>query len=173
MRGPRSDRSGASDRLPAPIADALGFVRVDFPSEPALPRPNRLAFATVVSLVGSLGADAFLVSLGTRVFASTKGYTHFRFSDYGKLTAIGVVIACIGWPVVTRLSSSARWLFLRLAIGVTLVLWLPDLWILSKGQPSKAVAVLMVMHLAIAAVTYNALVRLAPPRPREGVASRG
>jgi hypothetical protein len=27
------------------------------------------------------------------------------------------------------------------------------------------VAVLMVMHLAIAVVTYNALVRIAPPRP--------
>jgi hypothetical protein len=45
---------------------------------------------------------------------------------------------------------------------VTLVLWLPDLYILVKGQPPKAVAVLMVMHLAIALVTYNSLVRIAP-----------
>jgi hypothetical protein len=35
-----------------------------------------------------------------------------------------------------------------------------------KGQPGKAVAVLFVMHLAIAVVTYNALVRLAPVRAR-------
>ena len=59
------------------------------------------------------------------------------------------------------------------AIAVTLVLWLPDLWILSKGQPAKAVAVLMAMHLAIAVVTYNSLVHLAPPHRRHGVASGG
>jgi hypothetical protein len=151
----------------------LSLVRVDFPSEPALPTPARLALASVVSLVGSVGVDALLVVVGTGVFPSTKGYVHFRFSDYGKLTAIGVVIACVGWPVVTWLSSSARWLFLRLAIAVTLVLWLPDLWILSKGQPAKAVAVLMAMHLAIAVVTYNSLVHLAPPHRRHGVASGG
>jgi hypothetical protein len=132
-----------------------------------------LAIATVVSLIGSLAADALLVALGTHVFPSTAGYAHFRFSDYGKLTAIGVVIASAGWPVVTRLSSEPRWLFLRLAIVVTLVLWLPDLWILSQGQPGQAVAVLMVMHLAIAIVTYNALVHLAPPQQRKGVISSG
>ena len=49
-----------------------------------------------------------------------------------------------------------------MAVLVTLVLWLPDVYILVKGQPAKAVAVLFVMHLAIALVTYNALVRLAP-----------
>jgi len=37
---------------------------------------------------------------------------------------------------------------------------------LKQGQPAKAVAVLMCMHVAIALVTYNALVRLAPVRAR-------
>jgi hypothetical protein len=45
---------------------------------------------------------------------------------------------------------------------VTLVLWLPDIYILHQGQSAKAVAVLMTMHLAVALVTYNALVRIAP-----------
>ena len=52
--------------------------------------------ATVASLVGSLAADAALVAIGTAVFPSTKGFVHFRFSDYARLTVIGVVIACIG-----------------------------------------------------------------------------
>jgi uncharacterized protein with PQ loop repeat len=56
-------------------------------------------------------------------------------------------------------------LFFWLAVAVTLFLWLPDLYILWKGQPAKAVAVLMVMHLAIAVVTYNALIHVAPARP--------
>ena len=64
-----------------------------------------------------------------------------------------MVIACAAWPVVTRLSSAPRWLFFRLAVLVTLVLWAPDLYILDLGQPARAVAVLIVMHLAIALVT--------------------
>jgi len=79
---------------------------------------------------------------------------------------IGVLIACAAWPVTTRITSQPRWMFFRMAVLVTLVLWLPDVYILMKGQPGKAVAVLFVMHLAIALVTYNALVRLAPVRAR-------
>ena len=66
---------------------------------------------------------------------------------------------------VTRISSAPRWLFFRLAVLVTLVLWLPDLYILDLGQPARAVAVLIVMHLAIALVTYNSMVRIAKVRP--------
>jgi len=115
----------------------------------------------VIALVGSLLADAAIVAIGTRVFPSTKGYVHFQFSDYSKLTIIGVVVACVGWPVITRVSSAPRWIYFRLAIVVTLVLFLPDLYILHNGAPGRAVAVLMVMHLAIAVVTYNSMVRIA------------
>ncbi len=124
-----------------------------------------MVLATVLSIAGSLGADALLVTIGQAIFPATKGYGHFQFSDYGKLTVIGVIIASVAWPIVTRVSSAPRWLFLRLAVLVTLALWLPDLYILYKGQPPRAVAVLMVMHLAIALVTYNLLVRVAPVRP--------
>jgi hypothetical protein len=120
--------------------------------------------ATVASLAGSLAADAILVAIGTAIFPSTKGYAHFQFSDYSKLTIIGVLIACVAWPVVTRISSAPRWLFFRLAIVVTVVLLAPDAWLLLRGAPSKAVLVLVVMHLAIAVVTYNCLVHLARVR---------
>ena len=128
----------------------------------------RVLLATLVSLVGSLAADAALVAIGKAAFPFTKSYVHFRFNDYAKLTIIGVIIACLAWPIVTRISSAPRWLFFRMAIAVTLVLLLPDIYILQQGQPAKAVAVLMCMHVAIALVTYNALVRLAPVRARRG-----
>jgi hypothetical protein len=86
---------------------------------------------------------------------------------------IGVVVACVAWPVVTRVSSAPRWLFFRLAVLVTLVLLLPDLYILHMGEPAKGVAVLMVMHVTIALVTYNLLVHLAPARPAAGGAPAG
>jgi hypothetical protein len=147
------------------IDRSLELVKVDFAPAHRQPSWLRLLLATVVSVVGSLAADAVLVAIGQAVFPSTKGYPHFQFSDYSKLTVIGVVVACAGWPIVTRISSQPRWLFFRLAILVTLVLLLPDLYILVQGQPARAVGVLMVMHLAIALVTYNALVHLAPVRP--------
>ncbi len=153
----------------------MDLVKVDFSPKHGHPSTVRVLLATVVSLAGSLLADAALVAIGEAVFPATKGYVHFEFSDYSKLTIIGVVIACLAWPIVSRISSAPRWLFFRLAILVTLVLLLPDLYILKQGQPAKAVAVLMCMHVAIGLVTYNALVRLAPVRlrRRDGVQPPG
>jgi hypothetical protein len=144
------------------LEDSLRLLRVDLAPRHRQPSTVMVVVATVASLVGSLLADAALVAIGTAVFPSTKGFVHFRFSDYAKLTVIGVLVACIAWPIVTRISSAPRWLYLRLAVVVTLVLLAPDVWILMQGEPAKAVAVLMVMHLAIAVVVYNCMVRIAP-----------
>lgn len=144
------------------LSSALAAVRLDFAPKHQQPSAVRILLATVVSILGSLAADAILVAIGTGIFPSTHRYVHFQFSDYAKLTILGVTIACIAWPVVTWISSQPRWLFLRLAVVVTLVLWLPDLWILHQGEPIRGVAVLMLMHLAIAFITYPALVHLAP-----------
>ena len=54
------------------------------------PSTARVVLAAVVSLVGSVAVDAALVAIGEAVFPSTKGYVHFRFSDYSKLTIMGV-----------------------------------------------------------------------------------
>jgi hypothetical protein len=146
---------------------------VDFSPRHRQPRAPAVAVASVVAVGGSLAADAVLVAIGTAVFPSTEGYVHFAFADYAKLTVIGVLIACAAWPVTTRVTAAPRWLYFRLAVVVTLVLWLPDLWLLVRTAPPPAVAVLVCMHLAIAVVTYHALVHLAPVRrPRRGPASR-
>jgi hypothetical protein len=146
---------------------SLHLMRVDFNSRHRQPSPARIALALILSIAGSLAADALLVAIGTRVFPSTKGFVHFAFRDYAKLTVIGIVIATLAWPIVTRVSSAPRWLFFRLAILVTLVLFLPDIWILLKGSTAEAVAVLMSMHIAIALITYNLIVHLAPCRSHE------
>jgi hypothetical protein len=146
------------------LSKAMSLVHLDFAPDHKQPSAGRVVLATVVSIVGSLLADAVLVVIAQAVFPSTKGYVHFQFSDYAKLTVIGVLIACVAWPITTRVTSQPRWMFLRMAILVTLVLWLPDVYILAKGQPAKAVGFLFLMHLAIALVTYNALVHLAPVR---------
>ncbi len=153
---------------PDVVERALAWARIDFRPSHRPPEWWRVAVATVLSILLSLAADAALVAIGTRVFPATKGYVHFQFSDYAKLTVIGVLIACAAWPVVARISSAPRWLFFRLAIAVTLVLFLPDVYIWHQGQSAQAVLVLMAMHVAIALVTYNLLVHVAPVRATPG-----
>jgi hypothetical protein len=145
------------------VQRVLAAARVDFKPE-RQPSLGSVGVATAVALGGSLGVDALLVAFGTALFPATRGFVHFRFSDYGLLTTIGVVMACGAWPLTARVTSAPRWLFLRLAVILTLALWLPDILILVRGEPLDAVAVLMFMHLAIALVTYNSLVHVAPPK---------
>ena len=102
--------------LPAGLDRMLRWVRVDFAPTHRQPSVLSLATALVVAVAGSLAADALLVAAGTALFPATKGYVHFQVHDYARLTVIGVVIACAAWPVVTRVSSAPRWLFLRLAM---------------------------------------------------------
>ena len=150
------------------IDRVLTWTKVDFHPSHRQPEWWRVAVASVLAVVLSLLACAALVAIGEHVWPATKGFVHFQFSDYGKLTVVGVLGACAGWPIVTRISSAPRWLFLRLAVLVTLVLWLPDVWIWMKGESAEGVAVLVLMHLAIAVVTYNVLVRVAPAEERQG-----
>jgi hypothetical protein len=142
---------------------------VDMSPSEAPPLLVRTGLVTLLAIVASLAADAGLVKLGVTWWPAIRGYSHFRWSDYGTLTVVGVIAACASWPLVIRSSSTPRWIFFRLAIVVTLVLWIPDLWLLAKGEPVHAVLVLLVMHLAIALITYNLLVFAAPVR--RGVAT--
>lgn len=142
-------------------ARALGL---DFPGGGHQPSAIRWVAATMVAVVGSIAACAALAALGVALFPSTAGYEHFRFADYTKLTVIGVVLACVAWPIVTWFSTRAWKPFLVLTVLVTLGGLAPDAWILYKGQPADAVGVLVVMHIALALVTYPALVLIAPQR---------
>jgi hypothetical protein len=142
------------------LTRAKAVARIDIGQAHRPPSFVRVALATVLSIAGSLIADALLVALGTAVFPATKGYVHFEFHDYARLTI--VLIACAAWPIVTRITAFPRWMFFRMAVIVTLVLLLPDVWIWHQHQPARAVAVLMCMHVAIALITYNLLVRGAP-----------
>lgn len=140
----------------------LELFRVDFRPRHRHPRPGGVLVATLAAIALSLAADALLAHAAVALWPTLRGYAHFRFSDYAKLTVIGIVIAAVGWPICSRVTSAPRWLYGMAAVAVTLVLWLPDLYLLYQGQPARAVAVLMAMHLAIALITYTVMVTLAP-----------
>ena len=156
-------------RAETPLIDrTLAIARVDWAPSHHQPSVVRLGVATVLAIIGSLAADAIVVAIGTHVFSGTAGYEHFRFNDYAKLTIIGVLVGAAGWPVLTHISSAPRWLYGWLTILISLGLFLPDAWLLLRGQPLKNVVVLMVMHVAVAVVIYCAMVFVAPVRGVRG-----
>lgn len=81
---------------------------IDFRPRHAQPRISRVVMATLAAVAGSLAADALLVVIGQAVFPGTRGYVHFQFHDYAKLTVIGVIIACAAWAVVRGMSGQMR-----------------------------------------------------------------
>jgi hypothetical protein len=160
-------------RMPAqttarPESGAARVLGLDFPRGGHQPSVIRWVAATAAAVVGSVAVCAALAAAGSAVFPATSGYEHFRFADYAKLTVIGVVLASLAWPVVTWFSTRAWKPFLVLTVLVTLGGLAPDAWILYKGQPADAVGVLVLMHVALALITYPALVLIAPQAGRKG-----
>jgi hypothetical protein len=148
---------------PSLIERTLASWRVDMKPSGQRPSAVRLLTVSLLAVVGSVGANALLVALVKYLNPALSNYSHFQLSDYGTLTVIGVLAACAAWDVVLRISSSPRWLLFRLAVLVTLVLWIPDVYLFTKHEPGAGVVTLMIMHLAVAVVTYNLLVRFAAP----------
>ena len=149
---------------PRLIDRVLARARVDLHPTNTSPSLARLSAATLLCLLCSLGADAGLVRLGGAMFPAIRDYSHFHPYDYGTLTVIGVLAACASWPFAVRVSSVPRSFFFRLAVAVTTVLFIPDVWLLLGHEPVRAVLVLVAMHASTALITYNLLIHLAPAR---------
>lgn len=157
-------------QFPPSLRKPMRALSIDFEPE-AQPAWWRVLVASVVAIVGSLIADALIAAAAIAIWPHLKGYQHFLFTDYATLTIIGVIGASIGWPIVTRISSRPARLYGILAVLVTLVLLLPDVYIAIQGQPVKAIVALVVMHLAIAVITYFSMVLIAPTATRERVSA--
>jgi hypothetical protein len=124
-----------------------------------------VAAAGLAAAALSLAADLVLVAVGRAVFTVPASFGKFAFGAYALLTVLGVAGATAAWWAVTRLSSRPRWLLTRLAALVTALLLIPDFLLLgTPGNPAGPVVILMLMHLAIAAITYLALIKVAPAR---------
>jgi hypothetical protein len=129
------------------------------------PTLGRFVLATASALSGSLVADGVVVAVTEHLYPSLRHYAHFTPVAWVGLSVIGILGASAGWPVVAAFTRRPRWLYGWMAFAVTLVLLLPDIALLGQGNPGKAVAALMTMHMTIAVVTFESLVRLAPERP--------
>ena len=127
------------------------------------PAHRRVAAAGLAAAAVSLAADVVLVAVGRAVFTVPASFGKFAFGTYATLTVLGVAGGTAAWWAVTRLSSKPKWLLTRLAALITALFLIPDFLLLgTPGNPTGPVVVLMLMHLAIAAITYLALITIAP-----------
>ena len=131
----------------------------------APPAHRRVMTAGLAAAALSLAADVVLVAIGRTAFTVPASFDKFAFGNCALLTGLGVAGATLAWDAVTRLSSRPTWLLTRLAALVTALCLIPDFLLLgTPGNPAGPVAILMLMHLAIAVVTYPALIKIAPVR---------
>jgi hypothetical protein len=130
------------------------------------PSASRVAVITVLSALASIVVNAALVWLAKASQPSLDHYSHFRLWDYATLTAVGVIAAGGAWYVTTRSFPTPRHKFFRVAVVVMLALWVPDVWLLIKHEPTRAVVFLFIMHATVALITYNFLVFGAPVAAR-------
>jgi hypothetical protein len=116
-------------------------------------------------VIVSLVADIVLAAAGHAAFTVAAAFGKFSFGSYAPLTVLGIAGATAVWWAVARLSSRPQWLLTRLAVLVTVLLLIPDVLLLgTAGNPTGPVTFLMLMHLAIGAITYTALVKISPAR---------
>jgi len=159
----RSDRNDVRDPVSGPPLPAEDRRQ---PAGRQLPAPSRVLAAGVLAAAASVGLCVLLVRAATALTPTLAGYSHFRFGDYAPLAVGGVAVATLAWPAVALLSPTPVRLYRSLAVAVSLVAFLPDLGLLAEGEPARAVAFLAAMHVAVAVVTFAAVVTLAPvPRP--------
>src|ERR1039457_2339556 len=85
----------------------------------AWPSARRVTMVTVLSALASLVVNAALVWLATAFDPPLQHYSHFRLSDYGTLTIVGVAGAGVAWYLAARILTTPRPTFFRGAAAVT------------------------------------------------------
>ena len=88
------------------LTQLASLARIDFGPRHRQPQVSRVLPATIAAVAGSLAADGLPVVIAQAVFTAPRDA--FQFPDYDKLTVIGVIVACVAWPVITRISSGPR-----------------------------------------------------------------
>jgi hypothetical protein len=135
------------------------------PVQTVPPTHCRVVAAGLAAAAVSLAAALMLATIGQAAFTVPAAFGKFAFGTYALLTVLGVAGATAAWAAVARLSARPKWLLTRLAALVTALFLIPDFLLLgTPGNPAGPVAILMLMHLAIAVITYAALTELAPVR---------
>lgn len=127
----------------------------------------RIVLATALALVIAIPLDLAIEAVARQAFAVSPDFEPFQ-GTVAPYTAGGVVLAGVAFAVLERFVRDAAHVYVRIAIVVLVLSWVPDIALLFINEPGAtvpAVASLMVMHAVAAAIVVTSLVRIAGRAP--------
>ncbi len=110
----------------------------------------RIVLATALALMIAIPVDLAIEAFAGQAFAVSPQFEPFQ-GTVAPYTAGGLVLAGATFAVVQRFFRDAVGVYLRLAVVVLVLSWIPDIALLFINEPGAtvpAVASLMVMHAA-------------------------
>jgi hypothetical protein len=125
----------------------------------------QLWWVGLLMIVLSIAGNAIVRTITMALFDIPPEFRPLAWSQFIFFTVVGAVGATVVFAIVARLSQRPIRLFRRIAIGVLLISFLPDIGLL-VGRPFPGITVpgvlsLMVMHVVSAVVAVGLLTRLA------------
>jgi hypothetical protein len=123
----------------------------------------RIVLATAIALIVAVPLELAIEAFARQTFAVSTDFPPFQGS-VGPYTAAGIVLAGVVYAVLRRVVHDADRVYVRIAIVVLVLSWIPDVALLFINEPGAtvlAVASLMVMHAVAAAIVVTSLVKIA------------
>ncbi|MEK6227581.1 MAG: DUF6069 family protein [Chloroflexota bacterium] len=127
----------------------------------------RIVVATAIALIVAIPLDLAIEAFARQGFAVSPEFEPFR-GTVAPYTAGGVVLAGAAFAVLQRFVRDAAPVYVRIAIVVLVLSWIPDVALLFINEPGAtlaAVGSLMVVHAVAAAIAVTSLVRIASRAP--------
>ena len=119
----------------------------------------RIALATLAAAVVATVVDLAIQEAARHLFDVSSDFNPFQ-GTVAPYAIGGVILAGLAYAVVRRVAHDPRRTYLRLAVVVLALSWLPDVGLLVVNDPGAtlpAVGSLMVMHAAAAAIAVGTL----------------
>jgi hypothetical protein len=123
----------------------------------------RIALATAIALIIAVPLDLAIEAFARQAFSVSPDFPPFQGS-VAPYSAGGIILAGVVYAVLRRVVPDSDRVYVRIAIVVLVLSWIPDVALLFINEPGAtvpAVASLMVMHAVAAAVVVTLLVRIA------------
>ena len=116
----------------------------------------RIALATAIAVVLAVPLDLAIEAIARQAFAVSPEFEPFQ-GTVAPYTAGAVILAGATFAVVRRFSRNAGRTYVRLALLVLVLSWIPDVALLAIHDPGAtvpAVASLMLMHAVTALICH-------------------
>jgi hypothetical protein len=121
----------------------------------------RVVLAVVAAIVVSVAVNTG-IALATKSLETGGTRIGLIPVAYGPATALGIIVATIGWTIVRRRSARPAALLRVLVPAVLVVSLIPGVILLVLGNSALNIVGLWVMHLVVTAITVTTLSRALP-----------